>query len=331
MRGPLSTASRLGFLVAAVALVWSGPSWAGPSADDVKAAAAEFDQGKRSFKAQAWTEAAEHFEAADARAPSAVALELAIRARDKAGQLDRAATLAELGLARHPGDAGMKKTAAAVLDRAKKSLHAFAVKCRPACELVVGTTIVHGGATDARTVYLSPGETQVSASWPRKKPHVATVQASAGGKSAGDFTPPADDPEPTPTPEGAPAAVTVVPSKDPGPEKRSGLPPIVFYVGAGLTVIAGGVTIWSGIDTQNNPGADKVREACAGQTTSCPEYQDGLARQTRTNVLLGVTAGVAVGTGVIGALFTDWSGKPKGSARVEPWIGVGSAGARGRF
>ena len=331
MRGPLPTASRLGFLVAAVALAWGRPSAAGPSAEDIKAAAAEFDQGKQSFKARAWAEAAEHFEAADARAPSAVALELAIRARDKAGQLDRAATLAELGLARHAGDAALKKTAAPILERARKELHALRVGCRPACELVVGTTIVHGGATDQRTAYLAPGDAQISASWPGRRPQVTTVKASAGGKSEADFVPPADAPEPTVASKPPPPAVTVVPARDPAADDRSGLPPIVFYVGAGLTVIAGGVTIWSGLDTQNNPGADTVREQCAGQGTSCPAYQDGLDRQNRTNILLGVTAGLAVTSGVIGVLFTDWSGKPKGSARVEPWLGFGAAGARGRF
>jgi hypothetical protein len=118
--------------------------------------------------------------------------------------------------------------------------------------------------------------------------------------------------------------------------------PAVFFVGAGLTVVAAGVTVWSGIDTQNSPGTDRVREECAGKGTDCPLYQDGLAKERRTNVLIGVSAGLGVVTGVVGAFFTDWSGgdskeaarKRSVAARVEPWVGLGPAttvGARGRF
>ncbi len=109
---------------------------------------------------------------------------------------------------------------------------------------------------------------------------------------------------------------------------------MIFLVGAGLTAVAGGITIWSGLDTQNNPGKDTVREACVGQGEDCPEYQDGLKRQRRTNVLLGVTGGLAVVTGVIGVFFTDWRGKKTEQASVEPFMTLGSGasvGARGRF
>src|SRR5689334_10253547 len=86
-------------------LAYSGVSLAqdnAPSAEDIKAAAEEFDLGRRSFKAKDYVEAAEHFESADQNAPSAAALELAIRSRDRAGQLERAATLAALAVRRHP-------------------------------------------------------------------------------------------------------------------------------------------------------------------------------------------------------------------------------------
>ena len=70
----------------------------------VRTAAEAFDRGREAYKSEEYVEAAEQFESADANAPSAAALELAIRARDKAGQLDRAATLAALALVRHPDD-----------------------------------------------------------------------------------------------------------------------------------------------------------------------------------------------------------------------------------
>lgn len=347
MRGPRKTTYLLGLSTAAVVLLLARAGHAesaGPSAEDIKAAGAEFDLGKQAFKKKAWIEASEHFEAADSRAPSAVALELAIRSRDKASQLDRAATLAELALKRHAGEAGLAKLAESVLKRARAELHALTVKCAPECDLVLGTKLVHGGAATERVVYLPPGPAQVNASWSGGRTRVAPVQALKAGQSEVAFeappeeTPPAVGgaakakskpakagaaPEPTPAPP---------PTRDTGAKQGGGLPPLVFFVGAGLTAVAGGLSIWSGIDTQNNPGKDAVREQCAGQDTSCPAYQDGLERQNRTNILLGVTAGLALTSGVIGAFFTDWSGEPdKQSARVEPWLGVGALGARGRF
>jgi len=96
----------------------------------------------------------------------------------------------------------------------------------------------------------------------------------------------------------------------------------------------GGVTIWSGIDTINEPGAETVEEACVGQGTECPEYQDGLAKQNRTNALIGVSVGVGVVAAIVGAVVTDWSGSDEDDA-VEAALQVGPGsvglGLGGRF
>jgi hypothetical protein len=111
-------------------------------------------------------------------------------------------------------------------------------------------------------------------------------------------------------------------------------------VGAAAFVGLGIATIWSGIDTQKNPGPDAVRAACQGKGTSCPEYQLGLAHQTRTNVLVGVTAVTGAATVVLG-IFTNWRGQKKTEktekpeAPVEPTAIVldrgGVLGAKGVF
>ena len=131
----------------------------------------------------------------------------------------------------------------------------------------------------------------------------------------------------------------------------------MFWVGAGVTAVMAGTTIWSGIDTLNNPGKDRVRSECKAGDTECSVYQDGLAHQRRTNVLIGVTAGVGVATALIGILATDWSGgeaappsdqpenpdeypvarrhqRSVAHARIVPWVAVGNGalvGAEGRF
>ena len=87
----------------------AGAQDSAPTAEQIKAAAAEFDQGRQAYRSKDYVEAAEHFEAADRSAPSARTLDLAIRSRDKAGQLDRAATLAALGSAAESQQQGHRR------------------------------------------------------------------------------------------------------------------------------------------------------------------------------------------------------------------------------
>ena len=329
---------------------WAGAQDDAPSGDDIRAAAEEFDLGRRSFKAKDYVEAAEHFEAADARAPSPTALELALRSRDRAGQLDRAAILAALAQARHPDEEFTKKLAPGILKRAGEELHTVSARCDSPCELMIDTKLAHGKPATERMVFVTPGKHSIRAGWSGGRTDSEEVEATAGGKSELSFTAPPEPepdkaapvaaPEPTVEPETTPDE----PVKDEGAEPKGGLPPVVFFVGAGLTAVVGGVTIWSGIDTQNNPGQDVVREKCAGRGESCPEYQEGRDKQLRTNVLIGVTATLGVATAVVGIL-TDWSGggseqarrepRRRAAARIEPWIGVDGSvtlgGARGRF
>ncbi len=329
--------------VAAFVAVFSAPLLAqqGPSAEDVKAAGEEFDAGRKAFKSNEYAEAAEHFEAADRRVPSDKALELAIRGRQKAGQLDRAATLATLGLERHPSSKALKKIADPILRAAGLDLHKLSVHCDVGCELIVDTKLVHGAAATERTVWLNPGDYTVYAGWTLGRTEQKPVTATKGGSGEVSFKQP---PEPVEAAPAAPVPVATVAATsapppaaaDQGPAaEHGGWSPVVFWIGAGLTAALGGVTVWSGIDTQNNPGQEAVREGCVGQGEACPLYQDGRDRQNRTNILLGATAGVGIATIVIGAVATDWSGK-KGSAQrsIQPWVGLGqgpSIGATGRF
>jgi hypothetical protein len=132
-----------------------------------------------------------------------------------------------------------------------------------------------------------------------------------------------------PAPEPLPAAIA-----DAADEGWPGITPVVFFVALGSTAVLGGVTIWSGVDTMNNPGEDVVRETCRGLGPECPAYQEGRDKQTRTNVLIGVTAGVAALTAVVGLFLTDWSW---GDAQPASDVAVGvapdgaSLGVRGGF
>jgi hypothetical protein len=93
------------------------------------------------------------------------------------------------------------------------------------------------------------------------------------------------------------------------------------------------VTIWSGLDAQKNPGTAAVKADCVGQGTSCPQYQQGLDAQRRTNILLAATGGVAAVTTIVGVFFTQWSHppSPQTGLSVEPALGLGQAALRGTF
>jgi hypothetical protein len=340
----------------AIAVAIGSTGWADEeqTAEDIKAAAEEFDQGRRAFKAKDFVEAAEHFESADSHAPSATALELALRSRDKAGQLERAATLAALAQQRHPEADFTKKLVPPILKRASEELHELTAQCDTPCELVVETKLVHGRRATERIVFLQPGKYTVRAGWSGGRTVPQDVEATKAGKSELSFKEPPEEKAETPLAGPAPTSAPEDDEQpddgpvDRGVDKPEGWSPIVFFVGAGLTAVAGGITIWSGIDTQNNPGVDRVKSECAGQGESCPTYQEGLDNQRRTNILIGVTAGLGVATGLIGIFATDWSGSGVAGStsarrrvakaenyRVEPWIGLAEGvtlgGARGRF
>ena len=314
-----------------------------PTPEQVRLAAEAFDLGRQSYKDGHFAEAAEQFERADASAPSATALELALRSRDKAGDLDRAGTLAVLALALYPNDENIAKIAPDVIERARADLFELSVTCGQPCEIADGNKLVHGTAATKRTLFLAPGTHSLRAGFDGGRTESKDVDATAGASGSLDFggetekaAEPEAKPEPAPPPEPAPN-----PDADKGAKHRHGLPPFVFWAAAGATVVAGGITTWSGIDTVNNPGADKVKAECAAGDQNCSLYKQGRSEQARTNVLLGVTGALAVGTVVLAAIGIDWGSgsapaQDEGEARLDvkpyfDWAAGPALGARGTF
>ena len=327
------------------ALVHAERAIAAPAAspEDSKArAATAFEAGATAFKAKNYEEAARQFEAADDAAPAAKALRLAIRARTEAGDVAQAASLAALGTKLYSGDDELQKLAKDTIAKLGPKLESIDVLCATACTLTTGTHGVHGSPATSWTIYVSPGSTSVSALFGDQDSPAQTVNATAGGSASLKFdipkahvvAPPA--PPDTGTGSGSdtgnsgskpsdssgsgssPSGSETPPSGDDksgstdgtAPKKHWGIHPAVFGVSLVVTAALGGTTIWSGVDTQNNPGPDAVKRECAGIGTSCQAYQDGLSHQRRTNILIGVTSGTAVLT-VIFAAVTNWHGSPK--------------------
>ena len=319
------------------------------TAAQVRAAADAFDRGREAYKSGDAAAAADAFEQADSQAASPIALEYAIRSRDKAGHLDRAATLSALARDRHAGEASLEQLADEVLERARRELYELSVTCSEPCELVLDGKLIHGKPSSERVIFLQEGSHTLRAGFGVRDAS-RRVEATSGERGEVRFVAPetndadaveTDEPEMFEAPERDPETRPV----EPEARESSGWSPAVFWVGTGLTVALGAATLWSGLDTVKNPGEDKVREACGEGRDDCQSlYDDGRSRQSRTNVLLGATAGVGIITVIIGAAATDWGDSheddlarrrsKQAKAGIEPWLSVGNGalvGAEGRF
>lgn len=315
--------ARLGALAAALAC--AAPARADdaqPSAERLKAAAEEFDRGRRAYLAKDFEQAAGHFENAFRDAPSKETLRLAIRARRDAKQPERAATLAAVAEEKYAGDAPTVELAKETLAEASPLLAEYVVECASPCTIAVGARVVSQSDALRHRVYLAPGAHELGVSFQQGGSVSKRVDGAKGSSTSLAFEPPPAEAAPAPPPG---AAVPPAPPESP-PDKPLG--PVVFFVAAGVTVAVGAATIVSGIATVNDPGRDAVRRECVGQGEACPLYQQGQDAETRTNVLLGVTIGAAVVTGVVGLFFTQWSSSPparRAGVRLSP------LGLTGRF
>lgn len=326
------------FLVASLA----GAQGAAPDPAKIQAASEAFDEGSKAFKAKDYDAAALAFEAADRAAPNPAALANAIRARKLAKQTARAATLAAAAVARYPKEKEITDLTDGLLQTADKTLHRVTVSCKPECTLLLDNKVATQGSVPVFVAYLDPGPHTFVGGWSGERTKTAKITGTAGGIESVDLVapelPPAaasatntGDKKPPPAPSSTSTADEPGPTKPAASAKlpepsKGGLPPWVTFLGGGATVVLGGVATWSGIDTQQNPGPDAVRAACAGQTKDCALFQQGLDKEKRTNILFGATAGVAVLTGVVAVFFTNWSGNTSaaqaGPRRLTPTFGT---------
>ena len=301
-----------------------------PNAERLKSAAAEYDAGRRAYAENKFEDAASHFENAFHDAPNAQTIRYAIMCRSKANQLSRAATLAVLAFSKYPEDEQVAQIVKQTVAEAETKLFKVSVGCTPACGVASDGRVI--SLEDAKKVvfFLAPGPHAVVVSWGGDRTKPLDVTAKAGGSQ--DFTLEAPPMPVKPVgPIGTPGGEQPPPSTKP-------FGPAVFFVGLGLTAVAGGVLVWSGIDTINNPGADVVRQKCVGLGETCPEYQDGRAKQLRTNVMIGVTSGLGALTLIAGIFLTQWSAPKKAeptpspaTAFIRPYFDVGGGGVYGAF
>ncbi len=312
-------------------------------AENRKAAAEAYDRGTAAFLAEDFPKAAQWFETAYRLAPAYQALLQAIRAHLKAGNKPRAGTLAVEITLRYATETQAVDYASKTLQEIEPNYYRVEVSC-DRCTLEVNGTL-----QEYTTFFLEPDmphtliasfdtgdvrEEVVGIAGDSRmvlfeRPIPQTTTAIDDGYDGGDA--------------GGGTGRDLEPSDD-----RKPLPPIVTFIAGGATIALGVTTVVVGIDAQS--GKQDYEDAAEEAKTARDEGRDdaeellkkaqdlldkGQSKEVLTNVLIGVTAGVAVATGVIALFFTDWSGEPESEPEVRmgvaPIAGGGIATIRASF
>ena len=111
---------------------------------------------------------------------------------------------------------------------------------------------------------------------------------------------------------------------------------MVLVIGAGLTAVAGGLSVWSGLDTKGTHDDFTTQRCAAQRSTSCDDLaSSGKSAETRSNVLFVTTGVLGVATLATALFFVDYGGRTSSassratqSLRVVPAIGSNAGGIR---
>ena len=129
-------------------------------------------------------------------------------------------------------------------------------------------------------------------------------------------------------PPDKPASAKPAPQQRPRPvQPPPKLAPVWFYSAAGATLVVGGLTVWSGIDTQDALSDYERDLPRLTQAQADARVSDGHSRELRTNLLLGGTLLAGAGTAVLGIWFTDFGA----GAQAHVGLAPGRVTVFGRF
>lgn len=280
---------------------------------DVSAAARAFADGQSAQLEGDYDQAAESFELAFSNSPSKEALRSAVRARKLAGQLARAATLAELLLAQYASDATSARLASDVIAEARAKLGRVTVSCSTKCSVAIGGRAMSMPPAETLVFYVPAGRHALDATFEDGRSAAREVAAAAGADSEVEIEPPRQATGPTSV---EPRVKSPAPPQAQHAQPR-GTRPLVPLMGGALAMGLAGVGIWSGFDT---------REAHDAYVTNPTHdaFSQGRAKQLRTNVLFGSAIAVGVGSAVVAIWWTRWhAGEKSGAVSLVPAAGGG--------
>lgn len=334
---------RVALIGAALSLLCLNPEAA--LAQGSRSAAAEaYDRGTSAYLDGSYEKAAQWFETANRLAPAAPALMQAVRAHYKAGNTLKASSLALQLKLEYGAEPSAVKYADSILDENAAQYVQVQVHCDD-CSLEVD-----GSVQQYPVFFVEPsvGHT-ISATF-----STGAVSEELSG-NAGETRELSFEAPPPPPPEEKPEVVEIGPTDETPKEKegRSGLSPVVFFVGAGVTVgltvgaIVTGLGAKSAVDDynaaskeylncQDEPTCDSDMENALYKTAKS-KLDDSESKVTIRNVMFAMTGVFGAATAVIGIFFTDWKGGEKSDAKaslgfdVAPLPGGGFATLKGRF
>jgi hypothetical protein len=315
-------------VVAATLATLAGSALGDVSDRDRKAAQTSFQEGQKAFKSGDFRLAAERFDEAYKRAPHHAPLWNAGRAWHRAGELTRAANIYAKYLREAPSNAPDRNRATAALKEVQTKLGRIDVHATG-----VGDVKVDGEPFEGEGVYVVPGAHVVEGltkSEPRES--VRFPQSVSAGQIVSVALVPPAAPPPPPPPVAVIVPATAVPvasgatttTTTPGSASSGGVSPWFFVAGTVVTLAAGGVTVWSGLDVSSK------KDAYLGGEQTQAKYDAGKSAEMRTNVLIGVTGGLALLTVVTGLFLVDWKGSG-GKDRVTAKVGPGQLFLEGSF
>jgi hypothetical protein len=280
----------------------------------VVAAATAFTQGQQAELSGNFERAGELFELADRIAPTPEALRSATRNRMLAGQLASAASDAEELLRRYGDDAASRELAEQVLTRAKPELARFVLQCSEPCSAVVDGYATGTQALKTQVVYVTPGPHDLTIDFGGDASRGARVTGSAGESRTVKVTRPDKAAQPVAVSKASSArGAGDMRSAEPSATapRRQRLSPAYFWAGAGATVAAGAITIWSGLDLLK--ARDDFKSSASPSRAA---FDDGESKDRRTTVLIVATGALAVTTAAL-AVFTDFGTRDRERPRAS--------------
>jgi len=311
------TAALRSMLVAA-AMLASSPAagWEAPALQDgggetagttrLARAVALYEWGTVAHERGDFGEAARAFAQADELVPDATALAAALVAVIKSDDAALGMALASR-TAREPFDDKLTELADKVRSRFASEAGRIAVHCDSCDVRIDGETVQRGVAT-----WVATGGHEVVIVVAGRQQRRKVMVEPAAVVTLLPLTAPSPDPPPPPPPTPG--------SKD---DSAAGGAPAWFWASLALTAAVGAGAIASGVDTSRKH--EQFAEAPTEKASVA-----GRNAETRTNALIGVTAGLGLITAAVGVFAVDWGG---GEARAALLIDRSQLGATisGRF
>lgn len=315
------------------------------SGGSLSAAAEAYDRGTAAYLDGSYAKAAQWFETANRLAPAAPALMQAVRAHHKAGNSLKASSLALQLKLEYGAEPAAVQFAESILEENAAQYVQVQVQCTD-CSLAVD-----GGVQEYPAFFVEPDVAHtIAATFPTGTVSEELNAAAGENRELAFEAPP---PPPVEQEQEKPPAFEGTSTPASKTDTRSGLTPVVFFVGAGITV---GLAVGSLVTGLGTRSAVDDYEKAADASNSCgddpdcspAEYQrlrdaaevlldDANGKRTVRNVLFVATGVFAAATATVGIFFTDWKGNDEDDEQagidfdVAPLPGGAFATLKGRF